>query len=191
MIACTDVYYAATHAIAACLLFRDWRDDCSYLELTNRVEKPAAYEPGRFYRRELPALLSVVERLPDRPDVIMIDGYVWLGPESSPGLGAYLYRALDGNSAVIGVAKTLFKKGPAVRAITRGTSVRPLYVTATGMDLNEAAERVVPMHGRFRIPTLLKKVDRLCRGDSTGFDAYSLTPRRIPDLALPPTATDL
>jgi deoxyribonuclease V len=163
MIACTDVYYRATHAVAACLLFRDWRDDRPCLELTGRVEEPAAYEPGRFYRRELPALLSVVGRLPDRPHIIIIDGYVWLGQESYPGLGAYLYQALGGTSAVIGVAKTLFKEGPAVRGITRGTSVRPLYVTAAGLDLNEAAERVVQMHGEFRIPTLLKKVDRLCR----------------------------
>jgi deoxyribonuclease V len=133
------------------------------LELTGRLEEPAAYEPGRFYRRELPALLSVLRKLPDRPDIIMIDGYVWLGQESCPGLGAYLYQALGGTSAVIGVAKTLFKEGPAVRGIRRGTSVRPLYVTATGMDLNEATERVVQMHGEFRIPTLLKKVDRLCR----------------------------
>lgn len=163
MIACTDVYYRATQAVAACLLFRDWPDDRSYLELTDCAEKPAAYEPGRFYRRELPALLSVVARLPNRPDVIMIDGYVWLGQESYPGLGAYLYQAVGGSSAVIGVAKTLFKEGPAVRSIRRGTSVRPLYVTAAGMDLDEAAERVVQMHGKFRIPTLLKKVDRLCR----------------------------
>jgi deoxyribonuclease V len=163
MIACTDVYYRATEAVAACLFFRDWPDDCSYFELTNCLEKPADYEPGRFYRRELPVLLSVVEKLPERPDIIMIDGYVWLGQESWPGLGAHLYRALFGTSAVIGVAKTRFKEGPAVRGVRRGTSVRPLYVTAAGMDLNEAAERVGQMHGKFRIPTLLKKVDRLCR----------------------------
>jgi deoxyribonuclease V len=163
MIACTDVYYKANQVVAACLLFRDWPDERYYLELTDCVETPAAYEPGRFYRRELPALLSVVERLPDRPYIIVIDGYVWLGQESYPGLGAYLYQALGGTTAVIGVAKTLFKEGPAVRGIRRGTSVRPLYVSAAGMDLDEAAERVVQMHGKFRIPTLLKKVDRLCR----------------------------
>ncbi|MGE5220184.1 MAG: endonuclease V [Chloroflexota bacterium] len=163
MIACTDVYYGATEAVAACVLFRDWPDDRSYLELTDRLENPADYEPGWFYRRELPALLSVAKKLPERPEVIMIDGYVWLGQESYPGLGAYLYEALGGASAVIGVAKTLFKEGPAVRDVRRGTSIRPLYVTAAGMDLNEAAERVVQMHGKFRIPTLLKKVDRLCR----------------------------
>lgn len=164
MLACTDVYYGQSQAIAACVLFRDWRDDHASLELTERVQNPAPYEPGRFYRRELPGLLSVIERAPQRPGVIVIDGYVWLGDEFHPGLGAYLYDALGRTAAVIGVAKTLFQKGPEVRAIKRGASLRPLYVTAAGIDLSDAAERVVDLHGEFRIPTLLKKVDRLCRG---------------------------
>lgn len=164
MIACTDVHYGQAEAIAACLLFRDWPDDHACLEVTERVQEPAPYEPGRFYRRELPGLLSVIGRLVERPGVILIDGYVWLGDEFHPGLGAHLYEALGRTAAVIGVAKTLFREGPAVRAIKRGTSLRPLYVTAAGRDLNEAAERVVELHGEFRIPTLLKKVDRLCRG---------------------------
>jgi hypothetical protein len=32
------------------------------------------------------------------------------------------------------------------------------------MDLNEAAARIVELHGEFRVPTLLRRVDRLCRG---------------------------
>ncbi len=164
MIACTDVYYGQTQAIAACLLFRHWCDDHPSFQLTERIQQPAPYEPGRFYRRELPGLLSVIERVPVRPGVIIIDGYVWLGDEFHPGLGAYLYEALGRAAAVIGVAKALFQEGPAVRAVKRGASLRPLYVTAAGIDLNEAAERVVELHGEFRIPTLLKRVDRLCRG---------------------------
>jgi deoxyribonuclease V len=173
MIACTDVHYGGSGAIAACLLFRNWPDDCPYLEVTEVVGEPAPYEPGRFYRRELPALLSVLARLVERPTVIMIDGYVWLGDEFHPGLGAYLYGALGRTTAVIGVAKALFQEGPAVRAVNRGTSLRPLYVTAAGIALNEASQHVVELHGKFRIPTLLKKVDRLCRSIE----------RRMPDLA--------
>ncbi len=164
MIACTDVYYGASEAIASCLLFRDWPDDHACFQVTEQIEKPAPYQPGRFYRRELPGLLSVLGRLAETPEVIVIDGYVWLGDEFHPGLGSYLYEALGGTAAIIGVAKTLFQIGPAVRPIKRGKSSRPLYVTAAGIDLNEAAERVVELHGDFRIPTLLKKVDRLCRG---------------------------
>jgi deoxyribonuclease V len=164
VIACTDVHYGKTQAIAACLLFRDWPDDQPCLEVREQIQHPAPYEPGRFYRRELPGLLSVIGRLVERPAVIVIDGYVWLGDEFHPGLGAYLYEALGKSAAVIGVAKTLFQQGPAVRAIKRGKSLKPLYVTAAGLDLNEAANSVVELHGEFRIPTLLKKVDRLCRG---------------------------
>src|SRR5207247_9709661 len=81
-----------------------------------------------------------------------------------PDSGAYHYEALGRAATVSGVAKALFQEGPAVRAIKRGASLRPLYVTAAGIDLNEAARSVVELHGEFRIPTLLKRVDRLCRG---------------------------
>gem|GEM_PF-885954 len=164
MIACTDVHYTNTHAIAACILFRDWSDAHPDLAITERVADPAPYEPGRFYRRELPALLSVISKLTVRPEVIIIDGYVWLGDWDHPGLGAHLHKALGGSAAVIGVAKKLFRRGPAVQSVRRGTSVKPLYVSAAGMDLYEAAARIVELHGEFRVPTLLKRVDRLCRG---------------------------
>jgi deoxyribonuclease V len=164
MIACTDVHYTNTHAVAACILFRGWSDAHSDLAITERVEDAAAYEPGQFYRRELPALLSVISKLALRPEVIIIDGYVWLGDRDHPGLGAYLHKALDESAAVVGVAKKPFRSGPAVRSVRRGTSARPIYVSTAGMDLNEAAARIAELHGEFRIPTLLKRVDLLCRG---------------------------
>jgi deoxyribonuclease V len=164
MIACTDVHYTNTHAIAACILFHDWSDAHSDLAITERVDDPVPYEPGRFYRRELPALLSVISKLTVLPEVIIIDGYVWLGDWDHPGLGAHLHKALGGGAAVIGVAKKLFRRGPAVQCVRRGTSARPLYVSAAGMDLNEAAAHIIELHGEFRVPTLLKRVDRLCRG---------------------------
>jgi deoxyribonuclease V len=48
--------------------------------------------------------------------------------------------------------------------VLRGGSARPLYVTAAGLSADEAARRVRDMHGPYRIPTLLKRVDQLCRG---------------------------
>jgi deoxyribonuclease V len=163
MIACTDVHYTNTHAIAACILLRGWSDAHCDLAIIERLKDPAPYEPGRFYRRELPALLSVLSKLTVRPEVIIVDGYVWLGDWDHPGLGAYLHKALAGSTAVIGVAKKPFRPGPAVQTIRRGTSARPLYVSTAGMDLNEAAARIVELHGESRVPTLLKRVDRLCR----------------------------
>ena len=45
----------------------------------------------------------------------------------------------------------------------RGGGARALWVTAIGLDADEAAERVRRMHGTYRLPTLLKHVDQLCR----------------------------
>ena len=43
------------------------------------------------------------------------------------------------------------------------TGRKALFVTAVGVDANEAADLVREMHGDHRIPTLLKRVDALCR----------------------------
>ncbi|MBZ5588146.1 MAG: endonuclease V [Acidobacteriia bacterium] len=162
MIACLDVGYRDAGATAACVLFHEWSDAEPLLELVRRVPDAAPYEPGSFFRRELPCLLAVLRGLTRLPDTVVIDGYVWLG-ESRPGLGAHLHGALGGRSAVIGVAKTPFRGAPA-QEVTRGHSRSPLYVTAIGMTASEAAARIRCMHGPFRIPTLLKRADLLSRG---------------------------
>lgn len=163
MIACVDVHYRDSRAIAAGLLFEDWAAPCATLEVVRSVAPIAPYEPGRFYLRELPCIMAVLEKLPTRPAAIVIDGYVWLGDESRPGLGARLHRALGGKAAVIGVAKSAFCPGPAVRELVRGRSLRPLYVTAAGLPVTEAVACVAAMHGSFRIPTLVKRADTLSR----------------------------
>jgi deoxyribonuclease V len=97
------------------------------------------------------------------PTCIVVDGYVYLGREKKPGLGKYLYDALSGETAVIGVAKSHFRGTPRVAEIRRGDSRRPLYVTAVGVSQEEAKWRIKGMCGENRIPLLLKRVDQLCR----------------------------
>jgi deoxyribonuclease V len=101
--------------------------------------------------------------LAESPQIVVIDGYVWLG-EQKPGLGAHLYDVLGQQVAVVGVAKTLFTGAEPVELVLRGRSRTPLYVTAAGMDLAEAANHIRAMHGSHRIPTLLKRADQLSRG---------------------------
>jgi deoxyribonuclease V len=161
MIACVDVDYRGDEAWAACVLLRDWADADSTGVHVEHLTGVAPYQPGEFYRRELPCLLAVLAKVKDGLDAVVVDGYVWLG-DGRRGLGAHLFEALGGGVPVIGVAKTSFASAAAA-AVVRGTSRRPLYVTAAGMGLAEAAGRVRSMHGQFRIPTLLKKVDQLCR----------------------------
>jgi deoxyribonuclease V len=163
MIACVDVNYRTEGAVAACVLFHDWTDAAPVSETVVSIETVEAYQPGQFYRRELPCLLKVLESLAVLPDVIVIDGYVWLGAHNEPGLGAHLYHALGDQVPVIGVAKTRFFAAKLVQEIRRGSSNSPLYVTAAGVDLAEAATQIRSMHGPYRIPTLLRRVDQLCR----------------------------
>ena len=167
-IACVDVDYREPGAVAACELFRSWTDERPAAEVVARIEEVASYVPGRFDRRELPCLLAVLGALDEWPAVVVIDGYVWLGDEHAPGLGAHLHRALGGQAAVIGVAKTRFHGSRLAREVLRGGSRSPLYVTAVGMDVAEAADRIRGMHGPYRIPTLLRRVDHLCRGRAGG-----------------------
>lgn len=162
MLACLDVDYRPDLTVAACVLFRDWADASEDSHLVDRGPPAAPYEPGQFYRRELPHLLRVLSAVKVPLETLVVDGYVWLG-EDKPGLGAHLHEALARTVPVIGVAKTAYvTTGPAV-PVLRGQSLRPLFVTAVGLSTATAAEYVRRMHGASRLPTLLGRVDRLCR----------------------------
>jgi deoxyribonuclease V len=89
-----------------------------------------------------------------------VDGYV--GLDGKPGLGRHLFDHLSQQVPVIGVAKTRCRGAPAIE-VCRGSSQSPLYVSAVGTDVDGAAARVRRMHGPYRIPTLLKRVDRIAR----------------------------
>jgi deoxyribonuclease V len=69
--------------------------------------------------------------------------------------------------AVIGVAKTAFRSATHAVAVRRGVATRPLYVTAAGLSLEQAAHLVAAMAGPHRLPDALRRVDRLSRGRTT------------------------
>lgn len=177
MLACVDVSYLADRAFAGCVTFQSWRDAAPSATFVGSTLAPQAYQPGAFYLRELPPILAALAMVPDALSTILVDGYVWLGG-SRPGLGARLHAALGERVAVVGVAKTKWHSvGPApgtemercrAIAITRGGAIRPLYVTAIGIDVELAAKHVEEMHGPYRIPTLLKTADRLSRRAAAG-----------------------
>ena len=163
MIACMDVYYRSTHAVAACVLFKGWCDHLSVRQIAEKIQNVRPYEPGRFYRRELPCLIRVLNEVREPLEAVIIDGYAWLEDNKSPGLGAYLFKALNESVPVIGVAKSSFKGSDSALHVFRGRSKRPLFITAAGMDRQIAADHIIRMHGKYRIPTLLREADRLCR----------------------------
>jgi deoxyribonuclease V len=168
MIFAIDVYYQDKKAIVAGIAFHFWDAPKAAEEVVIEMEidRVGEYEPGQFYKRELPCILALLETLETFPDIIVIDGYVYLGHEEKPGLGKRLYDAIDGKAIVIGVAKTRFQDTPASAEVYRGDSNRPLYVTAIGITETEAKGFIMDMHGEHRIPMLLKQVDRLTKLDT-------------------------
>jgi deoxyribonuclease V len=177
--ACVDVDYREDQAIAACVLFHDWADSAPAQQIVEHVQGIAPYVPGQFYKRELPCLLAVLHKVSASLDLVVIDGYVWLVDECHPGLGAHLHEALGRRVPVIGVAKTRFASAVLAVPILRGeTATRPLFVTAAGMDVNEAARCVQGMHGPHRLPTLIKLADMLCRGARGQLTRESESPGR-------------
>lgn len=166
MLTCVDVHYGSvpdSGAVTACLGFADWSAEQSSAELVHHSALAIAdYESGSFYKRELPLILEALVQCRHAVDLLVIDGYVWLGP-SRPGLGMHLYEALKQRVPVVGVAKRPFHESPAI-GVLRGDSRQPLFVTAVGIEPVLAAKHVQGMHGEHRLPTLLKRVDGLARG---------------------------
>lgn len=158
-----DTHYSDTACATSGVLFERWDDSEPAQEVTATSSNVTPYRPGEFYKRELPPILALLEALDERPSVIIVDGYVWLDAAQTPGLGAHLFRALNGETPIVGVAKSAFKGSAHAIEVLRGESRRPLYVTAAGMDREEAARRVKGMRGGHRIPDLLKRADELCR----------------------------
>ncbi len=164
MIVATDVLYDenAHTGLAAAVAFGDWPDEAALREWTSTIEGVSPYEPGSFYKRELPCLLALLAPVLEQLSAVVVDGHAWLEAER-PGLGHHLWRALSQQVPVIGVAKSRFHGGYALEVL-RGGSRKPLYVTGAGVPHDEAADRIRSMHGPYRVPTLLRRVDGLTRG---------------------------
>jgi deoxyribonuclease V len=164
-----DVQYYDTHANAAGVVF-GWIDDAPRHVVTTVVSPITEYVPGEFYRRELPCIMAILDQLRaenihvDQLDAIIVDGHVFTDDQLRPGLGAHLWSALEGLVPVIGVAKTAFHGNmKTVVEVFRGESSRPLFVSAVGFETQIAAALIESMHGKHRIPTILKLVDSLAR----------------------------
>jgi len=162
MIIAVDVHYRGSAAKAVSIEFNDWEDEIPHRINTVEINIFAEYASGEFYKRELPGIMKVLRKSDlNQVEAILVDGYVILNDEGKPGLGGYLFHELNKKIPVIGIAKNPYRNNKKkVREVYRGFSKRPLFVSCLGMGLEEAAEKVSRLRGNFRIPTLLKWVDR-------------------------------
>jgi deoxyribonuclease V len=157
-----DVCYPdAGGACAALVVAGDERFAGLVEERTVWLPVVEAYQPGRFYLRELPAITAVLATVAGL-DLVVVDGYVDLNPQGRPGLGAHLHAQIG--VPVIGVAKTAFRTASHAVTVHRGTgATRPLFVTAAGVSIERAAALVAAMAGPHRIPDALRRADTLAR----------------------------
>jgi deoxyribonuclease V len=154
MILAIDVYYADEYVKAVGVTF-NWGDKApleTLIEFRNGAEN---YVPGEFYKRELPLIIAILEKVSFKDiEAIIIDGYVYLD-HKKPGLGYKLWLHLNRAIPIIGIAKTSFQgNDESVIKVTRGESKNPLYVSSVGIK---------NMYGEFRIPTILKELDKLTK----------------------------
>ena len=165
MILAFDTYYFDGKAKTVCVEFQEWNQSTDFKIHTEIIDNVAEYIPGEFYKRELPCILSLLNQIDlKKVEVIVVDGFVYLDDEKKYGLGGHLYEKLNQEIPIIGVAKTNFASiEKNKRALFRGDSQKPLYVTAIGIELEDAFQKIESMAGEFRMPTLLKEMDRLTK----------------------------
>jgi len=160
--AAVDVHYPLQGgARAALVVASDPAFATIIQERTADLAEVEPYRPGAFLDRELPALRAVLQG-GEAVDLLVVDGYVDLDPDGRPGLGAHVHAEVG--VPVIGVAKTAFRGATHAVPVVRGSSSKPLHVTAAGLALGEAAALVLRMAGDHRIPDALRRVDALARG---------------------------
>ena len=146
MILAVDVHYddPTDTAQAAGVVFARWDDTKPMYSVTRIHRGLERYEPGLFFKRELPCILPLVHQAARmyEIDTIVIDGFVDLD-EGRPGFGRHLFVALEEKVTVVGVAKSAFD-GALPLPVVRGRSSKPLWVTSTS-NVHDAARHIASM----------------------------------------------
>ncbi|MFV2083250.1 endonuclease V [Micromonospora sp. LOL_021] len=184
-VAGVDVAYesdsSAAGRLAGAVVVLDLADDLSVVAsatATGVCDFP--YVPGLLAFREVPVLLTVLDQLTVRPDLLVCDGYGVAHPRRC-GLASHL-GVVTGIPAY-GVAKTAFVSthgevpperggwadlvdgGEVVgRALRTRTGVKPVYVSAGHLiDIAQATEITLRLTPHYRLPETTRLADRACR----------------------------
>jgi deoxyribonuclease V len=175
-----DVAYDDADGIAAAVVTLETAGLAVVEERTYRAKAVFPYEPGLFAFRELPPLLTALDRLDRAPDVLVCDGHGLAHPRRF-GLACHL-GVLTGLPA-FGVGKTRFVGSHGAPAHARGSSVplvdageeigavlrtqdgvKPVYVSAGHrIGLAHACRLTLALTPRYRLPETTRQADRLSR----------------------------
>lgn len=164
MLLAIDVYYNENEAKVVAFLFNP-EDEIPQSIVIDQITGIENYVSGEFYKRELPCIESILQKINlNNIELIIIDGHVYVDDVGAFGLGGYTWESLDKKIPVIGVAKTsFFRNKNTVKEVYRGESKKPLYVSSIGIDLDAATSLIKDMKGNYRIPVILKELDRITK----------------------------
>jgi deoxyribonuclease V len=157
------VHFDATQARAVAVAFDAWdapEAEKTYLTHIAQVEKAAR---GELDLRALPCVMQLLREHKLTPELVLIDGFVHLDGDETPGLGRHLFQALGGTTPVIGISKSNRPGLSAQFEVMREEEAKPLIVTSAGIDIGAAKARLRVMHGRKVVPTLMKLALRLAK----------------------------
>lgn len=179
LVAGVDAWYHKGRVRAGVAVF-SWPERRLVHESTAELPEEFPYIPGFLSFRELPAIKEALAKLPEAPDLILVDGHGIAHPR---GLGIASHLGVETGTPTIGVAKSrlvgeskepapergswepLFYHGRKVGAALRTrTGVRPVFVSPGHLVCHEDTIRfTVGFCDRFRIPEPLREADRVSR----------------------------
>ena len=176
MILALDSYYKNDVCNTSLVVFENINSSEPIYTNTIYTKVTSDYIPGEFYKRELPGIIKILEKLKDEHTniwnnikIIITDSFVTLkhGCDEWKGLGGYLkeyLKSIKEDKIIYGVAKSDFCDSHLIsHAVFRGESSKPLYVQSASGEHTGVAFMIKNMHGQYRIPTMLKLVDQLSR----------------------------
>ncbi|MBO9685235.1 MAG: endonuclease V [Mitsuaria chitosanitabida] len=152
-----------TQANVAAAAFDAWDSPEATKTYFSRIAEFGKPVRGALDLRELPCVLQLLGEHKLEPELIVIDGFVHLDADDTPGVGQHLFEALGGKVAIVGLSKKSLPGLSAQFEVMREEESPPLIVTSVGIDIGAAKVRVRSMHGRKRVPTLVKLAARLAK----------------------------
>jgi len=156
------VHFEGAQATVAAAAFDAWdaaEPMKTYVSPIDHLDKAVR---GELDLREVACVMQLLREHNLAPELIVIDGFVHLDDET-PGVGQHLYQALGGAVPIVGVSKKRLPGLSAQFEVLREDEAPPLVVTCAGLDIGAAKVRLRSMHGRKRVPTLMKLVARLAK----------------------------
>lgn len=176
LVAGLDVHYHGDDELTAAVVVLDAGTLEAVEEVVAHGEAAFPYVPGLFAFRELPALVSALERLTVTPDLLVCDGYGLAHPR---GFGLACHLGVLTGLPALGVGKTPFvgthePPGPGRgawtpivhdgatvgRALRTQREIKPVYVSqGHRITLDVATDQVLRLTPRYRLPEPVRRAD--------------------------------